>query len=252
MRSFWMILPGLALIIYLISSCTNRQINNQINKQTEKRSIQEEIVYLKSVIPQDSISSTDPSFYGDSLFPGHKSLLTLLISKYDNDTCFPIIHNKKELREKFEGYKILGDINNDKINDSVFVLPPLNWCGYNDGDSYYFTDTSLPRLNSGSECSHPTNSFKAPDIDEDGVCEVGFFYSSCASRYKSLQLYTLKNHQWKQIAESEFDVLTQDPDKVKFEDLVHKISLNKFRIRNFYDKQTYWDTMYFEIKRPPE
>lgn len=226
----------------MLVSCKNQKGSNQEVKPSRYA----EIESLRSSIPKESVLSTDIQFYGDSVFPGHKHLLAALISRYNVDTCLPIVEKRKELREEFEGYKVLGDLNNDKIIDSVFVLQPLNWCEYNDGDSYYLTDTALPRLVSGSECCHPANFFKAPDIDEDGICEVGYFYSSCASRYKSLRFFTLKNGQWKEIATSEFDILTQDPEKVKYEDLVQKIARNQFRIKNFYDHETYWDTVYLK------
>jgi hypothetical protein len=191
----------------------------------------------------DSVLSNSYSYYGDSLFRGHKELLTFIIKKYYRDSCAPIIQSKKDLKDFFEGFKNLGDVNGDKKNDSIFILPPLNYCEDAEGQSYYFTDTSLPRLLSGSNCCHPCNFFKVPDIDEDGICEVGFYYSSCTSRYKSLEIYSLKNNQWQQIAASAFDILTQAPDKVRFEDLVRKISRNKFQIKNFDEGKKYWDTV---------
>jgi hypothetical protein len=198
---------------------------------------------IRLTTTKDSVFSNDYSYYGDSMFRGQNDLLTFLIKKYDKDTCVPMVYEKKNLREGFEGFKNLGDINNDNNNDSVFVLQPLNWCEYDDGESYYFTDTTLPRLKSGSSCCHPTNFFKTADIDEDGICEVGFFYSTCVSRYKSLQVYRLKNSQWEQIATADFDVLTQDPEKVKLEDFVRKISKDKFQIKNFIEGKKYWDTI---------
>jgi len=222
----------------MLSSCADRQ------KLKHQQSIlQDSSENLKLTTTKDSVFSNNYSFYGDTVFPGHKNIIKFLLTQYDKDTCVPMTYEKKNLIEGFEGYKELGDINNDRQNDSVFILQPLNWCEYDDGQSYYFTDTTLPRLKSGSYCCHPSNFFKAADIDEDGINEVGFFYSSCASRYKSLQLYRLKNKEWQQIATADFDILTQDPDKVKFEDLVRKISKNKFQIKNFIEGKKYWDTV---------
>jgi hypothetical protein len=235
-------LYALIASLCLLVSCKDNHQNNQVAQPSR----QNEIESLRSSIPKESVLSTDVHFYGDSIFPGHSILMAALINRYNVDTCLPIVQKRKDVREEFEGYKVLGDLNNDNVIDSVFVLEPLNWCESNDGDSYYLTDTTLPRLVSGSECCHPANFFKAPDIDEDGICEVGYFFSSCASRYKSLRFFTLRDGQWKQIATSEFDILTQDPTDVKYESLVQKISRNEFRVKNFYDHETYWDTLYLK------
>lgn len=221
----------------MLSSCADRQ---KVKQQSELPAPQ---VDLKLTTTKDSFFSNNYSFYGDTVFPGHKSLIKFFIDQYNKDPCVPMTYEKKNLIEGFEGYKELGDINNDGKKDSVFILEPLNWCEYDDGQSYYFTDTTLPRLKSGSYCCHPSNFFKVSDIDEDGISEVGFFYSSCTSRYKSLQVFQLKNKEWQQIATADFDILTQAPDKVKFEDLVRKIAKNKFQIKNFIEGEKYWDTV---------
>jgi len=224
----------LILVSYSITSCNEKQKN-------KVKSISPRLINLTTT--NDSILSNDFSYYTDSIFHIQNELIKYLIKKYDNDSCLPLVYGRKNLKEEFEGFKQLGDINNDNKNDSVFVLDPLNWCEYDDGQSYYFTDTSLPRVVSGSYCSRPANFFKAPDIDEDGICEVGFFFSSCVSRYKSLRVYRLKNEQWEQIAIAEFDIMTQDPAKVELETLVQKISKNRFQIKNFFEGKRYWDTV---------
>ena len=197
----------------------------------------------KPTTTKDSVLSNDYSYYGDSILPEYKNLVAYLIKKYDVDTCAPMIYQKKNLKEIFEGLKNTGDINNDKKSDSVFVLNPLNWCEYDDGQAYYFTDTTLPRLKSGSYCSHPANFFRIQDIDEDGLCEVGFFYSSCVSRYKSIKVFRLKYNLWEEITVATFDILTQDPENVQLESLVKKISKNKFIVKSFIDDREYWDTV---------
>jgi hypothetical protein len=45
----------------------------------------------------------------------------------------------------------------------------------------------------------------------------------------------------KKFGSSDFDVLTQEPDKVRFEKLVKKISKGKFKICNFIEGQTKWE-----------
>ena len=225
-------------IVYSLTSCTDKpkdQTPQQETKITKKTPI-------NIIVSHDSLLSNDYIFYGDSIFPKHRNLIKQIVDKYKNDTCALMSYSKKDLTENFSGYKALGDVNGDGKSDSVFVLPPMNWCDSGE-QTFYFTDIALPRLNSGSSCAHADNVFKTVDIDEDGFCEIGFYYSSCASRYKSLLLYKYKNNQWQEIATADFDVLTQDPDKVKLEDLVQKISKNEFRIKNFIDGKKYWDTV---------
>jgi hypothetical protein len=198
----------------------------------------------KQSIPEEgSVLANDDRWYGDSLFKGHSILLKQLFAKYIPDSCHPMVYKKQELRDGFEGFHNIGDVNKDGKADSVFVMDPLSTCDYNNEQSYYFTDPSLPRIISESSCSHPTNFFKAPDIDEDGICEVGYLFSSCASRYKSLRIYQLKNNQWHKIAVSEFDFLTQDPTGIVLARLVRKIRRNQFAVRNFYDGKKYWNTV---------
>ena len=132
----------------------------------------------------------------------------------------------------FEGIKNIGDINGDKISDTVFVVPPFNFC--DEGYSYSFFDTTLPRLFTDSYCCNPDNLFSIGDIDEDGVSEICIFYSSCVSRFKSLIAYTLKNKQWKQIGMCTFDINFMKPDKEK---RVRKISKDKFEMLEIIDNE---------------
>jgi hypothetical protein len=214
----------------------------QHTQQGDEKALYEDYKDLKQpIISPDSVYSNDFVFYGDTLFPGHGPLMSFLMQRYIPDTCGVLQYHKQSLRDGFEGYKLIGDVNNDQRVDCVFVLPPLNSCEQEVGQSYYFTDATLPRLLSGSFCCHPSNFFKTADIDEDGICEVGFFYSSCASRYKSLRLFRLHQGEWQQIAIAGFDILTQDPEKVKFEELVRKTGKNSFQIRNYMEGKSYWE-----------
>jgi len=58
-----------------------------------------------------------------------------------------------------------------------------------------------------------------------------------------LRIFSLKQNFWDAIASSTFDINTQDPDKVKFSDLVRKVKKNQFEICNFEDGKTYWKTV---------
>jgi hypothetical protein len=164
-------------------------------------------------------------FISNSLLTDKDLVLKKYLRKYQTDTCGIIVYKDSTLKSDFEGVKNLGDINGNKISDSVFVLPPFNYC--DDGDSYVFFDTTLPRLYTDSYCCHPDNLFSIGDIDEDGIDEICIFYSSCASRFKSLIAYSLKSGQWKQIGRCTFDINIMKPDK---EQRVRKISKGKFEM----------------------
>lgn len=179
-------------------------------------------------INQDSIRrKLDESIYfmGDSILKHKVGLLKNYLNKYQTDTCVTIAYPAKDLKEGFEGLKNIGDINSDKIADTVFVVPPFNNC--DDGYSYWFFDTTLPRLYTDSYCCHPDNLFPIGDIDEDGTSEICIFYSSCVSRFKSLIAYSLKAGQWKQIGRCTFDINIMKPVKEK---RVRKISKGKFEM----------------------
>lgn len=225
------------VIILSLVACKNKSPKTTNTPLTENVAT----VMQQEIIPGPGKIRTDDYVYlSDSVFHGYKELLKYQIEKYKNDTCTPNIIEKESLND-FEGFKSVGDINNDGKSDSVFVLDALDWCA--ESQSYYFTDTSLPRITNSSNCCHPYNVFKAPDIDEDGICEIGVYYSSCASRYKSVILYSLKGNEWIEIGVSSFDILTQDPEKVKLETLVKKISRNKFKMKNFMEGDKYWETI---------
>lgn len=190
----------------------------------------------KNIQPSTSVSkiNTDTllrklnkniQFLGDSLLTEKTAHLKQLFKAYQPDSCGTIAYENNTLREEFEGVKVIGDINGNEIADTVFVLPPFNYC--DDGESYYFFDTTLPRLYADSYCCHPDNLFSIGDIDEDGIEEVCIFYSSCVSRFKSLIAYTLKNNEWKQIGRCTFDIQFMKPHK---ENRVRKVGKGVFEM----------------------
>lgn len=171
-------------------------------------------------------------FFGNSLLTNKTTLVRHLINAYQVDTCGIIVYEDTTLKEEFDGIKTLGDINGDKITDTVFVLPPFNYCDY--GYSYYFFDTTLPRLNTDSYCCHPRNLFSIGDIDEDGIKEICIFYSSCVSRFKSLLVFSLKNKTWELIGRCTFDIGFMKPDKEK---RVRKVGKGKFEMLEIVYKE---------------
>jgi len=169
---------------------------------------------------------------------GGRAVVQNYFDNYGRDSCGLVTYKNEQLADSFEPSADIKAIKKGRVTDKVFVMPPFTYC--DDGDSYCFYDQSLPRLHTNSYCCHPANLFVLDDIDEDGIKEIGIYYSSCTSRFKALQIYSLKKGRWKQIATSTFDTFMQDPDKTKFETLVKKISKGKFQVCDLDDGKTKW------------
>lgn len=213
------------LLTISLCSCKNR-ISDKSQSTTT--------VYTQK-INKDSLQqklNENLHFIGDSLLNGKTFLLKKYIENYQPDSCVIIAYEDTTLRLEFEGVKNIDDINGDKISDTVFVIPPFNFC--DDGYSYSFFDPTLPRLFTGSYCCHPDNLFSIGDIDEDGISEICIFYSSCTSRFKSLIVYSLRDRQWTQIGRCTFDIGFMKPDKEK---RVRKINRGKFEMLEIVDKE---------------
>jgi len=187
----------LSFIALIIAGACNNNAGTTNNDSTKHISRS-----AKRIISTDSAFTTDTSFIADSLLHINKELIAYLIKKY-SIACPPPLYAKTGLREDSNTVKRLGTIKNESKIDSVFVLNPFSAC--DDGQSYYFTDTSLPRLQTDSWCCHPENIFLVGDIDEDGVEEIGWYYSSCGSHYKSLYVVSLKSNKWDTVGHSIFD-----------------------------------------------
>lgn len=161
--------------------------------------------------------------------------------RYMGKNCDTIKYSKGDY--DFEGFVRIGDINHDGRLDSVCVLPPLAWCSFPgedkeiDGDSYYFSDTSIPRLHTPSRCCHPSSIFSVGDINEDGFDEIGEYQSSCASRYKLLKLHAMRNGQWANVGYVVYDLLYADTSK-SFSQYFRKISKGKVEMLEVTDLRT--------------
>ena len=133
-------------------------------------------------------------------------------------------------------FKDLGDLNGDGKSDSVFILPGLGWC--EEGQSYYFTDNKIPRIQTDSNCCHVESIFSIGDIDEDGGNEIAEYYSSCASNFKHIDIWTLKKNKWEFIGEFTFFYNNGKYEAFKDFDKLHKkISKNKFKFLEISDRQ---------------
>jgi hypothetical protein len=196
---------------------------------------QKDSTLITTVVPKAKISDTitdinkvkdtDYAFFSDSVMPGHKAILKYYFNKYWSDTnSYWHFYDKKEIKEEFEGLHYIGIIKNNRIKDSVFVLR----------EGYYFTDITLPSLLTDSYCCHPSNIFLVGDIDEDGVSEIGQYYSSCVSHYKSLNVYSLKNEAWQEIGHCVYDLNYMDIGK-PYSYFVKKVSKNKFEMLEITD-----------------
>lgn len=153
--------------------------------------------------------------------------------------------------ERYNKIKSLGDINNDGINDSILIIPELFFTKDNaieDGASVIFTDKNIPRIRVDSPCLETNYIFPVSDINNDGITELGKYYSSCASRFKGLELISLNQKEWNIKGQVTFDIFFEEPEKEK---RIEKIELNKFRMReitseNVNEKTDIWKI--FEMK----
>ena len=232
----------LIFFIILFSFCLNavekKSTYKKVNSKEEKEN-------LKKNNPKDSILSNDILFINDSILKGK---FKLDISKYvlenSKNECFPNVIGKEEFYEySIEGnrkftkeFKNLGDLNGDGKYDSFFILPSLGWC--EEGQSYYFTDNNIPRIESESNCCHLESVFSIGDIDEDGGNEIAEYNSSCASNFKVFKIWTLKEGKWKIIDDFIFFYNNGKYEAFKdFHKLFKKISKNKFKFLEISDVQ---------------
>lgn len=219
------------IIIFSILSCKNeikKSGTKKIFLESAKKEVSSgwQLEVIKKGTLKDSVLSNDIQFINDSILKGK---FKLDISKYELENkkkeCYPIRLQKKMFDEFYnEGFNNLGDLNGDKIADSVFVLHALNYC--EEGDSYYFTDNSIPRILTDSNCCHPLSILNIGDIDEDGQSEIAEYYSSCASRYKAITIYSLKENTWKEIKSLSFVLNDKYFIEKDFKKLFRKISKN--------------------------
>lgn len=221
----------IALLFFIIFLSCNKEIENktipEISDFSEKTNLK------NRGKPSDSILSNDIQFINDSVLQGK---FRLDISNYVlSNNCDPIKLSKKMISEFYrQGFKAIGDLNGDEKIDSVFVLHALNYC--EDGDSYYFTDNRIPRIQTESNCCHPESIFSIGDIDEDGGDEIAQYFSSCASAFKSINIWTLKKDKWKKVATFSFFSNNGKYEAFKdFDKLYKKISKGKFKFLEISD-----------------
>lgn len=137
----------------------------------------------------------------------------------------------------------LGDIDNDNIIDSIISIPEMVAILNNDTITelaYYssinFTNNNLPRIVETEITINNNSIFLVNDIDEDGIKEVGKYFTTGASRFKGLQLISLQKNEWELQGQVIFDLNYPNPKK---ETRFKKLEINKFALRqitDFYSK----------------
>lgn len=184
-------------------------------------------------VSKDSVLSTNQKFIEDSIL---KKRFKVDLKKYlkPSKDCPPLKYKKQNLINEFEGFQNIGNIDKDGKDDFVFVLNPLNQCE-DATQSYYFSNSNVPRIVAESNCCHPSSIFSIGDIDEDGSNEIAQYYSTCVSRYKHFNIWTLKNNQWKEIAEIDFCLNAEYEQFKDFPKLYKKIKKNKFQFLEISD-----------------
>jgi hypothetical protein len=136
---------------------------------------------------------------------------------------------------RFSSLRNLGDINGDLINDSIMVVPELfitTDSSYENGTSIIFSDPLIPRIRVDQECLDVDYVFSTDDIDEDKHVELGKYYTSCVSRFKRIDLLSLKDNQWRSYGTVTFDTWFEDPPK---EQRIRKTDKGKFEMREVTD-----------------
>lgn len=230
------------LTLFSLLACKNEPQKKQTGKVAKELSYEERVKLWKDTIPNNSILSNDIEFINDSILKGK---FKLDISKYEGqkdsggNDCYPKIEKKKDVYKNYAdlSFKDLGDLNGDGKNDSVFILYPLNWCEENYGKSYYFTDNSIPRIESESFCCEPKYLVNIGDIDDDGGNELAEYKTSCTSRFKAVCFWTFKNGKWKEIATFRHMVDNGKYDFFKdFNKLFTKTGKSKFKFLEISDQ----------------
>jgi hypothetical protein len=148
-------------------------------------------------IAVDSVFANDVHFISKKLLKGKYKIDLTPYDTITRDFCRPDLLDSRQTIENFEGFNNVGDLDGDQMDDYAFVLHPINRC--EEGQSYYFSKSAIPRIETDSYCCHPQSLFSIGDIDEDGRDELGEYYSSCSSRYKAMTVWSLKNGKWKEM-----------------------------------------------------
>lgn len=241
MKEYFLIFLTLTALFF---SCTNRSQNGALEPGRDEKPLQRSLSH-DSTRPtatlnvgyirtgNDSFLSNDAAFINQEILKGR---FKVELERYDTirrGHCAPDRLSKKTAVQEFEGFKNVGDLDNDGRGDYVFVLAPINRC--EEGQSYYFSNPKIPRIATDSYCCHPESIFSIGDIDEDGSNELAQYYSSCASRYKAITVWTLKKNAWKEVETFSYVLNEEYKEFEDFDKLAQKVARNKFRFLEIKD-----------------
>ena len=95
-------------------------------------------------------------------------------------------------------------------------------------DYFVFDNVDLPDIQTPGACAKESDFFEVEDIDEDGRNEIGVLMNACASRYKSLEVFTYKYGQWFFVGSVNYDVGYPEPP---LHERVVKVSKGSFSMR---------------------
>lgn len=217
-------LTPLVILILIVINCTSDKFKEN------PRSIQNPLRNSKNWKSNwENESDKKELFENISLLPRIKQCLE------DSN----IVIRTKSLLDNFDEFnktRAIGDINNDGIIDSILVIPELyirDDNSYEDGASIVFLNKNIPRIRIDVPCVDLDYIFMIEDIDENGINEIGQYYTSCVSRFKSLNVLALQNTDWKIKGRVTFDTWYPAPPK---EERIKKISKNKLSIREITEE----------------
>jgi hypothetical protein len=221
----------LCLALLLLTCCKEGPAATSVQ---DKGAGTEQPTAMRFAAKEEQVSALDLTFFSDSILHGQKPVLGYYFTKYGSRNCEALYYMKNQIKADFEGLYKVGVIRKGR-SASVFVLNPLTRCEPDSsGQAYYFTDTTLPRLLTESDCCHPNNIFAVGDIDEDGISEIGQYYSGCASRYKLLRVYSLRKNEWHEVGSCVYDLAYANADK-PYNSFVRKRRRNKFEMLEITD-----------------
>lgn len=240
----------LCLLIVILCSCNNVNNTHVDIEKTEFQELNynEQVSLIRKNLSKDSILSFDQEFIFKEIL---KEKYQVKIAQYLKQDCYPIQFSKDDEIQNFEGFQNIGDIDNDNKDDFVFILSPLNYC--EEGQSYYFSNPDIERIITDSYCCRPNSIFSIGDMDEDGRNEIAQYYSSCASRYKAINIWTIKENKWKLVETLAFTVNNGKYEVFKdFDKLFKKVSKGIFQFLEISDVRadgqliTEWKTIKLE------
>ncbi len=196
---------GFRVLSFLVFfACAVYSCSNQPNGTGQRTNVDKPVVNRE----QGAISRKGKSLV-QLLPPGYLTKAAYYFKKYTKDSSGLGEFLSNGIYEDRSGIKPVGCFRLNGIPDSIFVLPPL--CAADTGQSYYFSDTTIPRLRTKFCCCDPEFIFLTGDIDEDGISEIGQLEFSCNGRSQSLAVWSVRHGNWRKVGECSYDMNIETP-----------------------------------------